>query len=230
MVSTPAGIRRVKAMKHKVRGPLGWLSRQLGAKFGIGVITIVPFAATAWILYWMFTKIDDILQPVIKTIWGNTIPGAGFGITLVLIILVGFIASNVIGRRLIQYGESAIPWMPLVHQLYTGIKQILESFSASRENSRLQPVLVEFPKKGMKAIGFITSELLHESGKKLFVVFIPTSPNPATGFMEIMEESEIIHTNISIENAIKMVVSAGSVVPEEVADTLFFHSKPTAGD
>ena len=217
-------------MEHKTRNPLTWLSRQLGAKFGIGIITVVPFAATVWILYWMFTSIDNILQPTIKTIWGNTIPGAGFGITLVLIILVGFIASNVIGRSLIRYFESAIPWMPLFHQLYTGIKQILESFSAASGTRLMQPVIVEFPQKGMLTLGFITNELSGEFGKKLFVVFIPTAPTPTGGFMEIVDETQIIRANISIENALKMVVSAGKVVPDEIADSLFFYSQKKAGD
>ena len=207
-----------------------WLSGQLGAKFGIGIITIVPFAATVWILYWIFVKIDDILQPFIEAIWGNQIPGVGFAATLVLILLVGFIASNVIGKRLIQYAESAIPGMPLFHQLYSGIKQIMESFSPTAGTSRMQAVLIEFPRKGMKAIGFITNEIHDESGKKLFFVFIPNSPNPTSGgFMEIVEEGELIRTNISIENAFRTIFTAGKVVPEEVADTLFFNNKPTTG-
>ena len=218
-------------MKHKTRNPLTWLSRQLGAKFGIGIITIVPFAATVWILYYIFVKIVDILQPIISAIWGKHIPGVGFAATLVLILLVGFIASNFIGKRLIHYAESVIPGMPLFHQIYSGIKQILESFSPSTGASRMQPVIIEFPRKGMKAIGFITNELCDESGKKLFFVLIPNSPNPTSGgFMEIVEESEITRTNISLENAFKTIFSGGKVVPEEVADTLLFNSKPPAGD
>ena len=207
------------------------MSRKLGAKFGIGIITIVPFAATIWILYWIFVKIDDLLQPEINAIWGKPIPGVGFAITLILILLVGFFASNVIGKRLIHYAESAIPGMPLFHQLYSGIKQILESFSPSPGTSRMQTVLIEFPRKGMKAIGFVTNELCDESGKKLFFVFIPNSPNPTSGgFMEIVDESEITRTNISIENAFKTIFSAGKVVPDEVTDTLFANTKPAAGD
>ena len=198
--------------------------------FGIGILTIVPFAATIWILYWIFVKIDDILQPIIKAIWGHPIPGAGFAATLVLILLAGFIASNFIGRRLIQYAESAIPGMPLFHQIYSGIKQILESFSPSPGTSRMQTAIIEFPRKGMKAIGFITNELCDESGKKLFFVFIPNSPNPTSGgFMEIVEESEIIRTNVSIENAFKTIFSAGKVVPQEVVNCLFPDEKPAAG-
>ena len=112
--------------------------------------------------------------------------------------------------------------MPLFHQLYNGIKQILESFSPSPGTSRMQTVFIDFPRKGMKAIGFVTNELRDEAGKKLFFVFIPNSPNPTSGgFMEIVEESEITRTNISIENAFKTIFSAGKVVTPEVVDCLF---------
>jgi len=89
----------------------------------------------------------------------------------------------------------------------------------------MPPVIIEFPKKGMRALGFITSELCNEEGKKLYVVYIPTVPTPAGGFMQIVEESEIIRTNISIESAIKMIVSAGTVVPDDIIRTLFLEEK-----
>jgi len=211
-------------MIYKIRETAGWLSRSLGTKFGIGLLTIVPFAGTIAILYWGFARIDGILQPLIETISGRSIPGLGFVITLILVILVGFIASNIVGKRLIQYGEAAIPWFPIVHQLYTGIKQIMDSFSVPRNGSRMQPVLTEFPRKGMRVIGFITNEFQDENGKKLLTVFIPTSPNPTSGFLQIVEEEEINRTPLSIENALKTIVSAGRVVPQEVVDTFFFNS------
>jgi uncharacterized membrane protein len=210
-----------------IRKVFSWISKQLGAKFGIGIITIIPFAATGWIIYWLFIHVDDILQPAIKAIWGTTVPGAGFAATLVLILLVGIIASNVIGKRLIRIGESVIPGLPIVQQLYTGIKQIMESFSPSAdEAARMQTVIIEFPRKGMQAIGFVTNEISDESGKKLFLVYIPNSPNPTSGgFLEIAGESEIIRTHISIQDAFKTIVSAGKIVPAEVADSLFYYSK-----
>src|SRR3990172_4626906 len=215
-------------MTNKPRNPLTWVTRRLGGKLGIGIITIVPFAATAWILYWLFTNIDGWLQPIIKQIWGNPIPGAGFAATLILVLLVGFIASNVIGKSLLRWVEAVIPGMPIVHQLYSGIKQIAESLSTPKGIGRMPPVIIEFPKKGMKALGFITSELCNEDGKKLYVVYIPTVPTPAGGFMQIVEESEIIRTNISIEDAIKMVVSAGTVVPDSIIRALFLEGKTSS--
>jgi uncharacterized membrane protein len=119
--------------------------------------------------------------------------------------------------------------MPIVHQLYSGIKQIMESFSAPRDTSRMQPVLTEFPRKGMRVIGFVTSELTDESGKKLLTVFVPTSPNPTSGFLQIVEEHEVIRTDISLEDALKMVVSAGKVASDDVIQQLFSDSKPATG-
>lgn len=201
------------------------VTRALMGKLGIGIITIVPFAATIGILYWLFINIDGILQPAIEAFWGRKIPGVGFAATFVIVLVVGLIAGNVIGKSLLRWVESAIPGMPVVHQLYSSIKQIAESLSTPKGMSRMPPVIIEFPKKGMRALGFITSELTGEGGKKLYVVYIPTVPTPAGGFMQIVEESDIIRTDISIEDAIKMVVSAGSVVPDSIEKALFLEWK-----
>ncbi|MFC1943589.1 DUF502 domain-containing protein [Chloroflexota bacterium] len=211
-------------MKYSLRASWGWLSKKLRTQFGIGIIAVVPIGATIWILYWIFITLDYVLQPLIKVIWGHTVTGIGFVIMIALIYLVGVIASNVVGKRLIRYGESVLPWMPIVRQLYTGIKQVLESFSTPRGTGLMQPVIIEFPRKGMRVIGFITNELCDEPGRKLFTVFIPTSPNPTSGFLQIVGEDEIIRTDISVENALKMIVSAGRVSPKEVVDNLSAHS------
>ncbi len=207
-------------MKHSLRVSLGRLVRKLGTQFVEGIITVVPVGAAILILYWVFNAIDNILQPVIIRVWGHTIPGAGFVVTILLIYLVGVIASNIVGKWLIRRAESALPWMPVFRQLYNGVKQILMSFTAPRDTGFMQVVLTEFPRKGMRAIGFITNELCDEPGKKLFTVFIPTSPNPTSGFLHIVREDEITRTDISVENALKMVVSAGRVSPKEIIDRL----------
>lgn len=207
-------------MKYSQRAFWGWLGKKLRAQFLTGTIAVVPLGATILILTWIFVAIDNILQPIIKAIFGRPVTGAGFGITIVLIYLVGVIASNIVGKRLIRYGESALPWMPVVRQLYNSIKQILESFTSPERTGFMQVVLIEFPRKGMRVIGFVTNELCNEPGKKLLTVFIPTSPNPTSGFLEIVGEDEITRTDISVENALQMVISAGRVSPKEVSDTL----------
>jgi uncharacterized membrane protein len=207
-------------MKHIKWASRNQLSKKLRAQFVAGILVIVPLGAAILILVWLFGTVDDILQPVVKLLLGRTIPGVGFGITIALIYLAGVVATNLIGKRLIRYGESLLARVPLFRYLYTGIKRIMESFSTSGEAGFLQVVLVEFPKKGMRAIGFVTSESWDKSGEKLLTVFIPTSPNPTSGYLEIVREHDIIRTNISIDDALKMVLSAGKVSLKEVSDKL----------
>lgn len=207
-------------MKHIRTASKGRLRRKFRAAFLTGILIVVPLGATVLILAWMFSSIDDVLQPIIRSVVGRTIPGVGFGITIALIFVVGVIASNVGGRKLVHYGESLLARVPLVRQLYTGIKQILVSFSTPSEAGFLRVVLVEFPKKGMRAIGFVTNESYDKSGEKLLTVFIPTSPNPTSGYLEIVREPDVVHTDISVDDALKMILSAGKVSPKEISDKL----------
>ena len=145
-------------MKYSHRVAWRWLGRKLRGQFLLGLLVMVPLGATILILVWVFTTIDNILQPVISSILGHPMPGLGFGITLVLIYLVGVIASNVVGKKLIHYGESLLAKVPLVRPIYGGIKQILESFSRPSKKKLMQTVLIEFPRKGIWTVGFITNE------------------------------------------------------------------------
>ncbi len=207
-------------MKHTRRVFWSWLVKKLAVQFVAGIIAVAPIGATILILVWIFSGIDNVLQPVIKSIWGRTMPGVGFGVTIVLIYLAGVIASNILGKRLIHYGESLMARIPVVRLFYTGIKQILEALSGTSKTGFMQVVLVEFPRKGMKAIGFVTKEFSDESGEKLLNIFIPTAPNPTTGFLQIVREAEVVRTDIAVDDAVKMVVSAGSVTPKWVSDKL----------
>ena len=207
-------------MKHIGKASKGRLRSKLRADFLTGILIVVPLGATVLILLWIFNAIDDVLQPIIRSVVGRTIPGVGFGTTIVLIFLIGVIASNVGGRKLVHYGESLLARVPLVRQLYTGIKQILVSFATPSESGFLRVVLVEFPKKGMRAIGFVTNESYDKSGEKLLTVFIPTSPNPTSGYLEIVREADVVRTDISVDDALKMILSAGKVSPKEINDKL----------
>lgn len=201
------------------------VGKKMRRQFLTGILVVVPLGATVLILIWIFTSIDNILQPVIQLILGHPVPGVGFGITIVLIYLVGIIASNVGGKRLIQYGESLLVKIPVVRPLYSSIKQILGSFSSSGKTSLVQTVLVEFPRKGMWMIGFITNESPTQSGKVQLSIFIPTSPNPTSGFLQIVSEEEVVRTDIPVDEALKMVISAGKVSPEKLYNKLSERNK-----
>jgi uncharacterized membrane protein len=193
----------------------GW-GKKLRGQFITGLIVTVPLGASILILYWIFTSIDNILQPLINQIVGHNITGVGFGATIILIYLAGVIARNVVGKRILRYGNSLLNRVPVFRWLYNGIKQVMESFSAPGKTGFMQVVLVEFPRKGIRAIGFITNEITDETGEKLLSVLIPTAPNPTTGFLQIVREEDIIRTKLSVDEAVKMVVSAGRMTPGEI--------------
>jgi uncharacterized membrane protein len=133
----------------------------------------------------------------------------------VLIYLVGVVAKNILGKRFINYTQSLLAKVPIFRLLYTGFKQILDSFSGPEKTGFMQVVLVEFPRKGIMSIGFITNEFAEKSGERLISVLIPTAPNPTSGFLQIMREEELVRTKISFDDALRMIVSAGRLTPPE---------------
>lgn len=212
-------------MKHKRYLSWSGLSKKLMRQFLAGLFVIVPIGITVLILVWIFNAIDSILQPVIQLIVGHPVPGIGFGVTVVLIYLVGVMASNIGGSRLIHYGESLLSKVPIIGRLYKSIEQIMESFSSSGKSGLMQVVLVEFPRKGMWTIGFITSESPVQPGETHLNIFIPTSPNPTSGFLQIASEDEVIRTDIPVDDALKMIISAGKVSPQEISHKLSQRTK-----
>ncbi len=207
-------------MKQKRDSFWRWLGGKLRKHFLAGFLLVVPLSATVLILVWVFNAVDNILQPLIRTIMGRSIPGVGFGITILMIYLIGALASNIGGRQLVHLGEALLKKVPVVRPLYTSIKQILESFSKPQKSGLLQAVLVEFPRKGAWTIGFVTKETPNESGGKQLNIFVPTAPNPTSGFLQIVNETEVIRTDIPIKEALNMVISAGRMLPQEIIDKI----------
>jgi uncharacterized membrane protein len=204
-------------MIRKIFSPLFFTIRHLRNKLLLGILVLVPLIATILILVWAFNSVDNILQPIIRGTWGIDFPGIGVAIVLVLAYVSGIIASSILGRRVISFIESYLDRLPVFGQLYRGIRQIIRSFSEPRQTGFMQVVFIEYPRKGIHSLGFITNELHDYSEEKFYTVFIPTSPNPTSGFMEVVREEEIIKTKISVDEAIRVVVSAGRVPLETAA-------------
>lgn len=194
--------------------------KKLRAIIIAGLVVTIPIGLTLWILVWLFERVDALLQPIIRYIFGRNMPGVGFGVIVVLILVVGVIATNVIGRRIVRFGERMLGRVPIVRRLYVALKEVFQSFSNPDDTGFMQVVLVEFPSRGMRSLGFITNETVDEEGRKVINVFIPTAPNPTTGFLQIMHEEDIIRTNIPIDDALKMVVSAGRMLPQNLGEKM----------
>jgi len=193
-----------------------WFTGRLRTHFLAGLLVVVPIAASILILVFVFSTIDDILQPFIKNIFGHPIVGLGFGVTIVLVFVVGIIAGNYVGRRLIHFGDSLLKRVPLFRQIYTGAKQVMDGFSGTGAISKAafrEVVLVEFPARGMTTVAFITNEFRAKTGEKLYAVYIPTSPTPWAGFAAIVTEESMTRTTISVDEALKMCISGMMISP-----------------
>ena len=185
-----------------------------------GLVVTVPIGLTIWIFAWLFTQIDQLLRPLVKLVFGREIVGVGFGVILIIVLIIGAIATNNLGKRIIRWGESLLGKIPITRNIYDGIRQIIQSFSDPGKTGFMQVVMVQYPRKGVYTIGFVTNEHIDEAGKKLVNVFVPNSPNPMTGFLHIFDDVDVIRTSITIEEGLKMVVSAGRMSPKDVGDKM----------
>ena len=197
-----------------------WLLSKLRTTFIAGLIVVVPIGLTVWILIWIFNGIEGLLAPLVQLVFGRPIPGVGFGVTVVLIFVIGAITTNVIGRRLVRWSESMLGKVPIARHLYVAFREVFRGFSEENAHGFLSVVLVEFPAKGMRTIGFITYEAVDRDGKPVINVFIPTAPNPTSGFLEILREEDIIRTSIAVEDALKMVISGGRMSPKNLGENI----------
>jgi uncharacterized membrane protein len=185
-----------------------------------GLVVTVPIGITIWIFVWLFNEIDKLLRPWVTKIFGHEIIGVGFAVIVALVLTIGLIATNMIGKRIVRWTESQLSRVPLTRTIYVALKQVAQSFTDPQKNRFMQVVLIEFPVKGMKTIAFITNEEIDKNGKKFINVFIPTALNPTGGFVEIVREEDIVRTTLSVEDGLKLAVSAGSMSPQGLGDSL----------
>jgi len=184
-----------------------------------GVLVIVPIIATVIVLNFLFHTVDGILSPVLERFLGYSIPGMGLLATILLILLAGALARNVIGSRLFSIGELLFVRTPLVRTVYSAAKQLVEAVTGSQRKVFQRAVLVEYPRKGIYAIGFAAAESnLHGApiSGKMVAIFIPSTPTPVTGFVIMVPADEVYELDISTENVIKMLVSGGIATPAEL--------------
>ena len=187
--------------------------------FFYGLILILPVVATGWLV--LFT-IKIISGPVSALFQREISTGFSFFLTLVSITFLGFLAKNFIGKWLIRVVEAVILKVPFINSIYRSTKQIINAFSLSNKNF-LSAVLVEYPRRGMWALGFITRETIvgiktkegEAFGEGMCSVFVPTTPNPTSGYFIFVTQSELKYLTMSVEESIKILMSAGVVSPGE---------------
>lgn len=202
------------------------LFARLRSNFLTGLVVITPVCLTLWFIWTLFGWVDSVVLPLVP--WGLrpehyigiNLRGVGVIVFLIFTILVGWIAKGLIGRSLIRIAESIVLGVPVVRSIYSGVKQIAETIFAQTERSFEKACLVQYPRKGIWAIGFVSTlakgEILQraETGGDLMSVFLPTTPNPTSGFLLYIPKEDVIELDMSVEDAAKLVISAGLVYPD----------------
>ena len=185
-------------------------------------MVVVPLVVTYLVLKFLFQTVDGVLAPLVVAIYGKPIPGVGILATILLVMVVGWIATGVAGGRLIRIWESWLIRIPLIRIVYGAAKQFLESVSGQDAQSFKQVGLIEYPRQGLYTLCFIANRLNienHGQSEKRMTVFVPSTPTPFTGFVILVKPQEIIPLDVSVEDVIKLLVSGGIVVPEELVGT-----------
>ncbi|TMS57298.1 DUF502 domain-containing protein [Imbroritus primus] len=201
-------------------------SNALKTWFLTGLLVLMPLAITLWVLSLIIGTMDQSLallpaawQPV--RLFGLSIPGLGAILTLIFILLVGMLAHNFIGQRLVSWWEALLRHIPVVGPIYSSVKQVSDTLLSSSGNAFRKALLVQYPRQGSWTIAFLTGrpggDVQNHLQGDYVSVYVPTTPNPTSGFFLMMPRAETIELDMSVDTALKYIVSMGVVSPADLA-------------
>ncbi len=183
--------------------------------FLAGLIVFLPFAVTLNVVLWIIRLLDGFLGRLFVPLLGEPPPLIGLAVLIVLILVVGMTASNVLGRRLVGWFDRLMLRLPLARTIYSATKQLSDSLFLQRRAAFQRPVLIEWPRRGLYTVGFVTGESTGEpqakTPERVFNVFVVSTPNPTTGFLVLVPEDQLMPLEMTVEDALKLVMSGGIV-------------------
>jgi len=199
-------------------GARNWLK----VRFLAGIFVTLPVFVTAWILWVCWSKIDDFFAPMyFRMLGGRVVPGLGFLTAVAIILAMGTVARNVVGRKVLAWGDAVLLRVPIFRMLYPSIKMLIDAFSPERRGSFKAVVLVQHPREGAWAFGFVTAEVSLEApnGKgEMVTVFVPTN-NLYLGDVVMVPRLDVIFTGLSVEEGLRVILSAGTATPDRLPKT-----------
>lgn len=207
----------------------GKLRSRLRNIFIAGILVTLPITITIYILVFLFRWVDSLFSPLVFRIlqipqipafaWlrEHNIPGLGVVVTVVLIFFIGLFTKNIVGRRLVSSSEELVARIPVARTIYSGAKQVLEAITSPGSKAFKQVVMIEYPRRGLYTLGFLTKEgggeIEVKTREEIVHVFIPTTPNPTSGYLLLVPIKDIVRLEMSVEDAVKLIVSGGILVP-----------------
>ena len=185
-----------------------------------GLLSIIPVAATYWIIFHLFHFFSNPGATIVEFIFKDKVPDyvpelTGFLLTVIFIYLIGILVSNVIGKRLYSWFETILAKIPIVNAVYKTIKQITTTLSHPERQAFKKVVYIQYPRKGIWTLTMVTGESIDEGKEKYYHIFVPTTPNPTSGYLLYIPQKHAVETNISVEEGLKIIVSGGLLAPEK---------------
>lgn len=199
---------------------------------GVGVI--IPLVLTYWVFQLLLGWVDGILSPLLADLIGRRIPGMGFAALLALVMLVGLLTRNLVGRLFLAWFENLLRSIPFVRSVYGAIKDLVGSFATGGKGRTFRKViLTEYPRPGIFVVGFVTNEMRYTApdGRVIdfYNVYIPSPPNPTAGFLSLIPKDEAVILNLTVEEGLKLVLSGGIIVPGELTGRSATESEHSLG-
>ena len=196
------------------------VQRHIRKRLVSGLFVLVPLGVTILVVRLIFGLVASVLSPLVEVLLGPTharfAPLVSVCAFVLLVYLVGVVTTRVVGLRMVSLGEKLIRRIPLVKSIYAASKDVIALISTSNRQAFKSVVLIEFPRAGIKSIGFLTGVIREPDGRQLCKVFVPHAPNPTTGYLELIPADQVEETDLSVEDAIKMVVSMGMLSPDAI--------------
>ena len=197
---------------------MGRSMRRLRTRVVSGVVVLVPLVATVVVVRWVFLFTSGLLLPYLDPAIADWPFAARAGLSLVVLLLglylLGELAAHVVGSRVLGLGEAVLLRVPFVKVIYGAFKQVVAAFQGPGAKAFKSVVFVPFPHPGMRAVGFVTSTISKGDGSVWNTVFVPTTPNPTTGFLQVIPKADVVETDYTVEEGVKMIMSLGALVPE----------------
>ncbi len=205
------------------------LRRSFGARlrnyFLTGIIVTAPIGITVYLAWAFVDYVDRTVTPLIppeynpETYLKFSVPGLGMIVAVVVLTLIGFLTANFLGRSLIRIGERIVERMPVIRSIYGALKQIIETILAQSSTAFRQVVLVEYPRRGMWTLAFVSAEVRGEVAgrlnEKMIGIYVPTTPNPTSGYLVFVPETDVKYLDMSVEEGMKLVISVGVIAGDE---------------
>ena len=184
------------------------------SKLFAGLATLLPLYFTFIVVKFLFISLEETSGPLLKKL-GFNIPGLGIILTIILIYILGLLVTNFLGKKIIKLGEKVVKKVPVVNIIYSTLKQITDTFTKGSKDTFKGAIYIQYPRRGLWTMAFISGESISKEGIAYYHVFVPTTPNPTSGFFLLVPQSDSVKTGKSVEDGLKTIISGGLLAPEQ---------------